>query len=293
MGKSGENDLAALIIAYSRPAGVTYLINTLNSYGITNIYVSIDGPKNARDKINQKKINKEIARYNQEHIKKINVVRREVNSGAAAGVISAIDWFFSHEKAGIILEDDCLPVKDFFNFCEKLLKKYLNNKLINSIGGSNFCKKKISEIYYFSKYNHIWGWATWRRSWKNFDLNIKFWKKYKNTNHWKSLHDNDNEKEYWEKKFDKIYEGSIYTWDYSWQACAWYKSQLSIIPNKPLVKNVGFDDEATYTIGRNFNYNAIRTNLIIDNNNGKYRYYYRDRICSNCWLWNLSDYGST
>jgi hypothetical protein len=56
MEQLNEINLAALIIAYSRPAGVANLINALSSYGITNIYVAIDGPRNAKDKINQKKI---------------------------------------------------------------------------------------------------------------------------------------------------------------------------------------------------------------------------------------------
>ena len=35
----------------------------------------------------------------------------------------AIKWFFKNEKEGIILEDDTLPSKSFFIFCEKLLLK--------------------------------------------------------------------------------------------------------------------------------------------------------------------------
>jgi len=260
-------DIPILIITYKREKSLKKILNIVKKIDPIKLYISSNAPPknnleisdkvyNVRNIINNFKIKGNIYRlYRSKHLSVYDSIPKSIN------------WFFLKEKYGIILEDDCIPVKDFFYFCETLLKKYLNNKLINSIGGSNFCKKKISEIYYFSKYNHIWGWATWRRSWKNFDLNIKFWKKYKKTNHWKLLHDNDNEKEYWEKKFDKIYGGSIYTWDYSWQACAWYKSQLSIIPNKPLVKNVGFDDEATYTIGRNFNYHAMRTNLIIDKYN--------------------------
>ena len=37
------------------------------------------------------------------------------------------------------------------------------------------CKIKNNEVY-FSQYNHAWGWATWRKSWKNFDPSKNFGK---------------------------------------------------------------------------------------------------------------------
>jgi len=252
-----------LIITYKRKKSLEKLLNIVKKINPSKLYISSNAPP----------------KNNLEVFKKVDNVRKIIDNYRIKGRIyklyrlkhlkvyksipNSISWFFFNENKGIILEDDCIPSKDFFYFCEKLLKKYSNNKLINSIGGSNFYKKKINENYYFSKYNHIWGWATWRRSWKNFDLNIRFWKNYKSTNNWRLLHNNHDEKEYWQKKFDSIYKGSIYTWDYSWQACAWYNNQLSIIPNKSLVKNVGFDDEATYTIGRSLNFKVLKTKLRI------------------------------
>lgn len=252
-----------LIITYKREKSLQKIFNIVKKLNPKKLYISSNAsPKNdlkvfnkvcnVRKIINNLKINGKVYKlYRSKHLEVYDLIPQ------------SISWFFFHEKSGIILEDDCIPSKDFFYFCEKLLNKYSNNKLINSIGGSNFYKRKINKDYYFSKYNHIWGWATWRRSWKNFNLNIKFWKNYKDTNNWKLLNHNYNEQKYWEKKFDKIYKGSIYTWDYSWQACAWYNNQLSIIPSKSLVKNVGFDDDATYTVGRNKNFKVLNANLRI------------------------------
>ena len=256
-------DVPILIIAYKRDKSLKKILNIVKKINPSKLYISSNAPpKNNLEVFNKvENVRKIIDNF---QIKgKIYKLYRFKHLKVYDSIPQSISWLFFNEKYGIILEDDCVPSIDFFYFCEKLLKKYSNNKLINSIGGSNFYNKKINENYYYSKYNHIWGWATWRRSWKNFDLNIKFWNNYKNTNNWKLLHENYNEQEYWKKKFDNIYRGSIYTWDYSWQACAWYNNQLSIIPNKPLVKNVGFDNDATYTIGRNANYKLLKANLRI------------------------------
>lgn len=157
----------------------------------------------------------------------------------------SISIFFKSEKEGIIIEDDCLPSKDFFQFCKIMLKTY-KNKNINVICGSRFVRSKKSEIY-FSKYNHAWGWATWRNSWKKFDPSIKFWKKFKNSKKWTSQN-NLIEKKYWEKIFDLTYKKKINTWDYAWTASAWYHNQLSIIPPVNLINNIGFGPDATWTI---------------------------------------------
>ena len=49
---------------------------------------------------------------------------------------------------GIILEDDCLPSVDFFNFCRIMLKTY-KNKNINAICGSRFIPEDSKKEIYF------------------------------------------------------------------------------------------------------------------------------------------------
>ena len=104
---------------------------------------------------------------------------REKNLGCKNAVSKAINWFFDNEEMGIILEDDCLPNLNFFLFCEELLNKYKNEKEIGMISGNNFFEdKKIKNSYIFS-YGNIWGWASWKRAWQNYDVNIRRWKNQK------------------------------------------------------------------------------------------------------------------
>ena len=89
------------------------------------------------------------------------------NLGCKNSVIEAINWFFENEESGIILEEDCIPDISFFYYCAELLKKYKNHeKVIGCITGVNFQNgRKVSDSsYYFSKYNHYCGWATWKKN---------------------------------------------------------------------------------------------------------------------------------
>ena len=99
------------------------------------------------------------------------------NQGCKLGVSNAINWFFEHEREGIILEDDCIPHLDFFIFCQEMLETYRNDERIWSITGHNQQNniQRGNGTYYFSKYPRSWGWATWKRSWEKYDRDITDW----------------------------------------------------------------------------------------------------------------------
>ncbi len=105
----------------------------------------------------------------------------DTNLGCAKRVSSGLDWVFSNVEEAIILEDDCVPHLTFFPFCEELLEKYRYDTRIASISGQNvqFGRERTNYSYYFSRYNHCWGWATWRRAWQHFDFDMKLWPEIK------------------------------------------------------------------------------------------------------------------
>ena len=158
-------NLAALIIGYSRPVGITNLLDRLTESGVRNVYIAIDGPKNVKDKLAQETIKQEID--NNSRNTNIKVLQRGTNLGAAAGVISAIDWFFSHEKMGIILEDDLQISKDFCTYAKNALDKYVHDEDVWMISGTqhfpNFGDSKKTN---WTNYPMIWGWAGWSHKWE-------------------------------------------------------------------------------------------------------------------------------
>ena len=177
----------------------------------------------------------------------------EVNLGCARRVSSGLDWVFDNAEETIILEDDCIPHITFFQFCEELLEKYRNDSRITSIAAQNaqLGQKRTDYSYYFSSYSHCWGWASWRRAWKNYDLYIKLWQEVKKSNILDSILNDSKAVSYWESIFDSIYENPTgITWDYQWTFACWMQGGLNIIPDVNLVQNVGLGADAT-----NFNSN--------------------------------------
>ena len=172
-----------------------------------------------------------------------------VNLGCKQRVSSGLDWVFNQVEEAIILEDDCLPDKSFFPFCQQLLEKYRNEYKIAQISGVNFQFGRLTSpfSYYFSRYNHIWGWASWRRSWEIHDQTMNAWPDFRDRHGLDKMLSNKSEVSYWIDVFNRVYSGEIDTWDCGWTFTCWQHGLLSVIPSVNLVSNIGFRPDATHT----------------------------------------------
>ena len=172
------------------------------------------------------------------------------NMGCKKRVSSGLDWVFEQVERAIILEDDCLPNDDFFGFCDTLLDRYEQDERVWVVTGNNFQRgqKRGDAAYYFSKYNHCWGWATWRRAWQHYRVDMPFWPEWKDTADWRHKTLDSVERTVWSGFLDRVKNGEIDTWDYQWTACAWYYGGLTATPNVNLVTNLGFGPDATHTV---------------------------------------------
>jgi hypothetical protein len=166
------------------------------------------------------------------------------NLGATAGPITAITWFFSNVEEGIILEDDCLPHPSFFPFCATLLERYRHDVRIVHIGGSNLQfgrhRGEPAKSYYFSRISSVWGWASWRRVWENYDANMTGYPAFESSNLMRQVFP-DPEVADWASMMSRmVYEKKLLTWDYPLAFQNLIRNGLSITPNKNLVSNIGF-----------------------------------------------------
>lgn len=178
----------------------------------------------------------------------------EVNLGCGLRPATGITWVFEQVEEAIILEDDCLPHPTFFRFCEELLEKYREDTRIMHISGNNFQfgRNRSNYSYYFSRYPHIWGWASWRRAWKNYDFEMKRFPEIIQKNWLNDILKDERYVQYWKQIFQDNYKvAKKSTWDYQWTFACWIQSGLSILPKVNLVSNIGFGSDATHTKKQN------------------------------------------
>lgn len=169
------------------------------------------------------------------------------NMGCGKRMSSGISWAFEHEEKLIIIEDDCLIDLSFFRYCKELLELYKDNEKIMLIGGSNSVGEIEGESsYFFSPYVENWGWATWKRTWEQYDYDISDWEGREIPESMKAVM-NEKAIEHYSHLFDLVYEHKLDTWDYQLQYLVFQKGALTTVPRKCLVKNIGFGTDATHT----------------------------------------------
>lgn len=175
----------------------------------------------------------------------------ETNMTIRVRISSGLAWAFDLVDRAIILEHDCLPSQSFFDYCADLLDRYENDERVMMISGQNhlFGRAHTAESYYFSRYPHVmWGWATWRRAWANYDLNMTHWPEFRDRKLFDQYFRKMRERYYWESVFQyTVYNGRLDTWDYQWFYSMWANSGLCATPARNLVRNIGLDAQATHT----------------------------------------------
>jgi len=244
-----ELDTPVVLLIFNRPDTTRHVFNAIRAARPRRLLVVADGPRKDRDG------EMELCREARSIIDgidwncKLDTNYSDVNLGCMRRVSSGLDWVFQHVDEAIILEDDCLPHLSFFQFCQELLERYRHEPLIAQICGSNFqFGRRVNPYsYYFSRYNHVWGWASWKRAWDLNDNEMTAWPAFRDSGLLDNIFSDKREVDYWTDVMNRVYEGDIDTWDCRWALSCWRNGLLSIIPSVNMISNIGFRPDATHT----------------------------------------------
>jgi hypothetical protein len=242
-----------LLVAWRRPCALRQVIDAIRPVAPTRLYVACDGPNPERPGEAEKvDATRAVIDHEIDWPCQIDRLYSEVNQGCRLGVSRAITWFFDQVDEGIILEDDCVPHPDFLSYCNTLLERYRHDTRVWCISGSNFQNGQWrgDGSYYFSRYNHCWGWASWRRCWQHYDADLSQWPALRESGLLDAIFEDPLELNYWSRIWQRLVdEAKPDTWDYQWTFTCLANGGLTALPNCNLVSNVGFGEDATHTTG--------------------------------------------
>ena len=252
---------AVLFIVFNRPDTTARVFETIRQAKPPRLYVAADGPRKGRAGEAERVAEVRKIATAVDWPCEVKTLFRDDNLGCKSAVSSAIAWLFEHEDRGIILEDDCVAHPDFFCFCNVLLERYAEDERVSVVTGDNFQngRRRGDASYYFSKYNHCWGWATWRRAWRYYQGDLPFWPEWRNSDNWIRQTPDPIERAYWERIFDRVRAEQIDSWAYPWTASIWYHGGLTATPNVNLVSNIGFGEDAMHTTSANSKFAGMPT----------------------------------
>ena len=213
------------------------------------LYIASDGARS--DKIGEKEIVDDIRKTILDSIDwdcEVKTLFQSVNLGCGIGVFTAINWLFDNEKWGVIIEDDCICNDSFFKFMEEMLLRYEDDCRIGMVAGFNGVgSAHMQHSYTFSRYKACWGWATWRRAWRNMDMKMSWRGTEQERSILHNMGGNGRDIHYWQYRLRCIDENYVSAWDWQWYFSLAAQNQLCIFPSVSLVSNIGFGADATHT----------------------------------------------
>lgn len=237
-----------LLIVYNRMFETHNLFQVLREVQPAKLYVAADAPVegNQQDCADCLRTRTVIM---PEWDCELHTLYQEEHLGKSPAILSAMKWFFEHEKEGIVLFEDCMPHLDFFPYCEELLERFRDDKRIYHIGASNFrkhqkaLKRKLKKhgdcSYYFSAYATTWGFATWADRWEDFNMDIEELEQINFNQLVKNYTRRPKERRYWHRRYTIMRKNQLPVWDYLYNFHIWLHSGMAVSPTLNLVTNVG------------------------------------------------------
>jgi len=237
---------AVLLICFNRPDTTKVVFESIRKVKPKKLYVAIDGARISKPGESDLcakvlKITKDI-----DWDCEVEYLIRDKNLGCKMGVTTAISWALTNEDRIIIIEDDIIAAPAFYYFADQMLEKYKNEKNIAAVSANNYTPIEDSQNdYFFSKYGHIWGWATWKRAWDAFDVEVPYIDSDIKNGYLKRLGLETQELKYFNKLAKKIsrliHNGQINTWDYQFVYYRIRNQFISIVPKVNLASNIGIN----------------------------------------------------
>lgn len=243
-----------VILVFNRPKQTKILLQKLAKLRPSQLFVVADGPrKSISGDLELCQEVREIIGQMVDWPCKLYKNFRSENLGCGLSPAKGIDWAFEYVDRAIILEDDCLPSSSFFSFCCENLDRFAGNDRVMMISGNNHLlnKKTIDHSYFFSINTQTHGWATWKRAWDKYDFYMRDWPRWRSLYWLWSMHRDIKYALNWLRLFDLVYKNANSNdkydcWDFQWTYACWKNNALNVIPQKNLVSNIGYGDDATH-----------------------------------------------
>lgn len=248
MDRIPNEEIPVLLTIFNRPDKTKAVIDNLRQIKPKQLFVAADGPhsNNAQDIEKCKLTRQAVAAIDWPCDIKTRFL--DQNIGCDPNVSSAVDWFFQNVEYGIILEDDCIVHPDFFAFCGELLLRFHDDERIMQISSlAPYAARDYPYDYHFSRtFRCSGGWTTWRRAWKHFTSNMRRYSDEEALEILKAYFPLTSLQQHY-RKFLDFKRGRFNNWDFQWNMACYAQNGLSIVPEKNLMINIGFDEDSTHT----------------------------------------------
>lgn len=242
-----QNLAPIALFVYNRPEHTRRTISYLQKNELANesrLFIFSDAAKTEADALKVEQVRKLI--YETTGFKSVKIIERKKNLGLANSIIDGVTQLVNEYGKVIVFEDDLLTSPYTLEYFNEALTRYADEERVMHIGAYmyNLKTNNLPETFFYRAANS-WGWATWARSWKNFEPDID-----------KLIAQFDTEKvrrfsiegtmNFW-KQIKEFKAGKNNSWAIRWYASIFLKDGLTLNPAHSLVNNIGHDGTGVHS----------------------------------------------
>lgn len=135
----------------------------------------------------------------------------------------------------------------FLQYMNDALSLYKDIEEVISIHGYSYPVKRTLPDTFFLRGADCWGWATWKRGWKLFNLDSSDLYQQLQVNQQCYTFDFEGTHSYCKMLKNNI-QGKNDSWAIRWYASAFLRNKLTLYPGRSLIHNIGNDGSGSHSL---------------------------------------------
>jgi len=243
------------VFAFNRPDHLRRCLESIAAADLgseSSVTVYCDGPRNEAEEAVCNEV-REVAEGFTDRLR-ISIVAREANLGLKRSIETGVSELIEERGCIIVLEDDLELSPAALSFFNEGLKRYENEERVFQISGFQFPlgsegggRGTESMDASLLPLTTSWGWATWKRAWKNYDgrNDPAKLKRFQNSTVEKTAFNFGGTYDFCSLLKSAI-SGKADSWAIYWYDSVQSRGGLVLYPKESLVRNHGFDGSGVH-----------------------------------------------
>lgn len=248
MSSPALNDVPVLILFFNRPDFLSKVFAEVKKARPSKLFLYQDGPRGERDMDGIMGCRAVVSDDQIDWDCEVHRLYQEKNYGCDPSEYLSQKWAFSEVDRCIVLEDDDVPSQSFFPFCKDMLDRYADDERIGMIAGFNSDEvtSGVDSDYFFTTIFSIWGWASWRRVFQNWEADYRFLKDEKTMDQIGKLWKVRRYRKYFLTMCNHHAQSGVEYYETIFGMSLVLNHQLAIMPTRNLINNLGVTADSTH-----------------------------------------------
>ena len=249
MSTRAAADAPVVLFVFNRPDTTARVIEAVSRTKPSRLFVVADGPREHVS--NDRRFCAEVRNIIQTGVDwpcELLTNYSEINLGCRRRIVTGMEWVFSLADEAIVLEDDCVAHPDFFLFARQMLEKYRDSTHVLHINGTNVQGRteEVRASHFFSAYSLPWGWATWKRAWAHYNVDMTSFAPFVERGGIAAKFKHSRQRKFFLNRYLGHCDPSTPSWDWQWIFTTLALNAYAVTPDSNLISNVGDGDDALH-----------------------------------------------